>query len=79
MSPELVDLLGGLLQLSPSRRTVTKEALEHAYFDRAQVPSATLYEDPRCVEETGGKRLVDLLRDELDEARAKWGVEDGAE
>jgi hypothetical protein len=79
MSPELVDLLGGLLRLSPGLRTVAKEALEHAYFDRVLLPFATLYEDPRCVEEIEGKRLVDLLRDELDEARAKWAVEHYAE
>lgn len=72
MEPQLVDLVGGLLQLSPGRRVKAKDALGHTYFDRTLVPSASVYADARCLEVVGGRRLVDRISGELAAKREQW-------
>jgi serine/threonine protein kinase len=72
MDPQLVDLVGGLLQLSPGRRVQAKDALGHACFDRTLVPSASVYADARCLEVVDGRRLSDHISDELKVKREQW-------
>lgn len=72
MEPQLVDLVGGLLQLSPGRRVKAKDALGHAYFARTLVPFASVYADARCLEVVDGRRLIDHISDELKVKREQW-------
>jgi serine/threonine protein kinase len=80
MEKDLVDLITALLQLSPSRRTSAKKALDHLYFDTTLVPSKNnaWYGNPpvhlssRCVETKDGRRLIDHLADVLEEKRNMW-------
>lgn len=80
MPLNLVDLTTLLLSLSPSRRIQASKALGHPFFDATLVPKKTdvWFGEPhvdlsdRCVEEKGGKRLVDHLDEELRQKRESW-------
>lgn len=83
-SGPLLELVEGMLRLSPTRRISAEAALQSTWFDKTLVPldfhawqghGLRVDYTNRCVDGVGASRLVDLLAHEFDQARDRWPEE----